>query len=56
MMGKQGELGWRGCELHIHLSIALLSDQLVDAQQLLIGVESLCSKIGLHLNAKKTYI
>ena len=34
--------------------IALLSDDIEAAQQLLLRVEGECLKVGLHLNAKKT--
>ena len=34
--------------------IALLSDNIIEAQELLSRVESECEKVGLHLNAKKT--
>ena len=34
--------------------IALLSNQIREAQELLDRVETECKKVGLHLNAKKT--
>ena len=36
--------------------IALLSDDMEAAQQLLLQVEGECMKVGLHLNAKKTEV